>query len=528
MTAALRLVDPQPAPETVRRSLLRFITCGSVDDGKSTLIGRILFETGAVFDDQIEALRADSARFGTVGRDLDYALLVDGLSAEREQGITIDVAYRYFATQRRNFIVADTPGHEQYTRNMATGASTADVAVLLIDARRGLLPQTRRHASIVARMGVRHVVVAVNKMDLVGFREATFREIESAFLDAVARLGFESVTCIPVAARDGDNLVAPSKRMPWRRGAPLLSVLEEIDVAPRATGRGAFAMPVQWVNRPDSEFRGFSGTIASGAVAPGDQLLALPSRRVSRVARIVTASGDLAEAQTGRAVTITLTDEIDLSRGDVLVAANAQGGPRLVREIEAGLIVTGQRAVAVGESFLAKIGASLAQATIISVEHAFDVETFARKDVPTLALNDIGHVKLRFDRPQVVDDYTASKALGGFILIDRATNETSAFGFVEPDALADKGAEPADLATRALGPAGSALRQTRLRRLSWRVVSAVLVAAFVALVVGPGWALVAALADVTLRPALGWLHDKAWADAARRRDAGLSMDGGGI
>jgi bifunctional enzyme CysN/CysC len=530
MTAALRLVDsaPVPASEPARRSLLRFITCGSVDDGKSTLIGRILYETGAVFEDQLDALRADSARFGTNGRELDYALLVDGLSAEREQGITIDVAYRYFATATRNFIVADTPGHEQYTRNMATGASTADAAVLLVDARRGLLPQTRRHASIVARMGVRHVVVAVNKMDLVDFSEATFRAIERAFGPAVAGLGFASVACVPVAARDGDNLVVASKRTPWHRGPPLLSLLERIDVAPRAAAQAAFAMPVQWVSRPDADFRGFCGTIASGAAAPGDAVIALPSGRASRIARIVTAGGDLTAAQAGRAVVITLADEIDLSRGDVLVAAGARGGPRLASEIEAGVIVTGARTIAAGESFIIKLGTATAQAHVVAVEHALDVETLTRKPAQALTLNDIGRVRLRFDRPQVVDDYAASKALGGFILIDRATNETSAFGFVEPTAGAQERPSPDDLATRLLGPAGSTQRQTRLRRISWRLSSALAMLLIVGAFAGFGWGAFAALADAALRPALGALHAKIWTEAARRRDAGLSMDGGGI
>lgn len=412
-------------------SLLHFITCGSVDDGKSTLIGRLLYEAGAVFDDQLSVLDRDSRQFGTAGPARDYALLVDGLSAEREQGITIDVAYRYFATPRRAFIVADTPGHEQYTRNMATGASNAEVAVILIDARKGLLPQTRRHSFLVSLLGVRHVIVAVNKMDLVGFDKVVFRRIASEYRQAVAGLGFASITCIPVVARDGDNITSRSERMIWYTGPALLPWLERIDAEPPITSEAGAAMPVQWVNRPSPDFRGYAGTLAAGRLAAGDKIRALPSGRTSHIARIVTADGDLADAVAGQSVTLTLTDEIDLSRGDVIVA-DAALTARAVNRTAARLVVTADRTLRAGDRFLVKVGAATASATIERIDNVIDIESFAPASSEGLALNAIGHVWLRFDRKLALADYSTIRDLGSLLLIDRISGETVAFGIVPP------------------------------------------------------------------------------------------------
>ena len=332
--------------EVGNQSLLRFFTCGSVDDGKSTLIGRLLYDSKAVFEDQLGALDKDSKKFGTQGDNLDFALLVDGLAAEREQGITIDVAYRYFSTPRRSFIVADTPGHEQYTRNMATGASTADLAVILIDARKGILPQTRRHSFIVSMLRVRRVVLAINKMDLVGFDESVFRRIVDEYRIAAVRLGFATIECIPISARDGDNVTTRSASMPWYNGPVLLDYLETVDVNIAAATDAPFRLPVQWVNRPNLDFRGFAGTIASGRISQGDEIIAQPSGRRSRVARIVTADGDLETAGAEQAVTLTLADEVDVSRGDVIVAANDRIAAR--RQITASLIWMVEQPVQVG------------------------------------------------------------------------------------------------------------------------------------------------------------------------------------
>ncbi|MCM2330452.1 MAG: GTP-binding protein, partial [Pseudomonas sagittaria] len=300
------------------KSLLRFITCGSVDDGKSTLIGRLLYESKMLFDDQLAAVEADSKKFGTQGGEIDFALLVDGLAAEREQGITIDVAYRFFSTEKRKFIVADTPGHEQYTRNMVTGASNADVAILMVDARKGILTQSRRHSYIVSLLGIRHIVVAINKMDLVGYSETTFREIVADYMAFADRIGITDVTFIPMSAFKGDNIVAPSEHMPWYQGDTLMQFLETVQIDEADHEKAAFRLPVQWVNRPNLDFRGFAGTIASGKVKPGDRIRVQPSGRESTVARIVSMGGDLPEAVAGQSITLTLSDEIDISRGDVI------------------------------------------------------------------------------------------------------------------------------------------------------------------------------------------------------------------
>jgi len=403
------------------KGLLRFITCGSVDDGKSTLIGRLLFESKTIFEDQLAALGAASKKYGTTGQELDLALLVDGLAAEREQGITIDVAYRFFATERRKFIVADTPGHEQYTRNMATGASTADLAVVLIDARKGVLPQTRRHSFIVSMLGVRRIALAVNKMDLVGFSEARFREIVADYRAVAQALGIEEVEAIPLSARDGDNLLIPSDRTPWYDGPTLLHHLETVPLR-RVVDDGPFRMPVQWVNRPDDGFRGFTGQIASGTVRPGDPVVAVPSGRTSRIARIVTMDGDLAEAGPGRSITLTLADEIDVSRGDVLAAVDAE--PGTARAIEARVLWLGDRPMSPGDGYLFKTAARTVGCRPGAPRHRIDIERFAERPAATLALNEIGTLALSLDAPVAFEPYARDPALGGGILIDRVTDET--------------------------------------------------------------------------------------------------------
>ncbi|WP_114394159.1 sulfate adenylyltransferase subunit CysN [Oleisolibacter albus] len=408
------------------KSLLRFITCGSVDDGKSSLIGRLLYESKMLFEDQLAALEADSRKVGTRGGELDFALLVDGLAAEREQGITIDVAYRFFATDRRKFIVADTPGHEQYTRNMVTGASTADLAVILIDARKGVLTQTRRHSFLVSLLGIRHVVLAVNKMDLVGFDRTVFERIVAEYRAFAGPLGFAEITPVPLSAVYGDNVVSRSPATPWYRGPALLEHLEQVEVAgdPQAQ---PFRLPVQWVNRPNLDFRGFSGLIAAGRVRPGDRVRVLPGGTESRVARIVTYGGDLDEAVAGQSVTLTLTDEIDISRGDVLCAPDdpAWSGTRL----EAALVWMAEKPMVPGRSYLLKGGTRTALATL-APEARIDVNTLERTPAEALALNEIGLCLVTLDQAVALDAYDRNRETGGFILIDRVSNETVAAGMV--------------------------------------------------------------------------------------------------
>ncbi|MFN3672210.1 MAG: sulfate adenylyltransferase subunit 1 [Bosea sp. (in: a-proteobacteria)] len=411
------------------RSLLRFITCGSVDDGKSTLIGRLLFDTGAVPDDQLGALERDSRRFGTQGAAIDFALLVDGLSAEREQGITIDVAYRYFDTQRRSFIVADTPGHEQYTRNMATGASTADLAIILIDARLGLLKQTLRHSFIVSLVGVRQVVVAVNKMDLVDYDQAAFARICDAYRAATAPLGFAQIVFIPLSARDGDNVTRPSQAMPWHAGPTLLAHLETVSVSKAASSDSGAMLPVQWVNRPDPGFRGYAGNLASGRLRVRDEVVAWPSARRSRIARILAPSGEVGEAVAGQSVTVTLADQLDVSRGDVIAGRSALSPAR--RELQARLLWTGESAMLCGGRYLLKLASATANAVITGLDHSLDMDSFEPRPASRLAMNDIGRVSIALDKPLCALPFAQSAELGGFILIDRVSLETVAFGFVE-------------------------------------------------------------------------------------------------
>jgi bifunctional enzyme CysN/CysC len=410
------------------KSLLRFITCGSVDDGKSTLIGRLLHDTKLLLDDQVAALEADSRRHGTQGGDIDFALLVDGLAAEREQGITIDVAYRFFGTDKRKFIVADCPGHEQYTRNMATGASTADLAVVLVDARKGLLTQTRRHSYIVSLLGIRHVLLAVNKMDLVGYDEGVFNDIVAGYRELAATLGIPNVTCIPLSALKGDNMLERSAATPWYGGETLLEHLENVQVEREIQDIG-FRMPVQWVCRPDQNFRGFAGTIVAGSIMPGADIAVLPSGQRSKVARIVTADGDLARADAGQAVTLTLADEIDASRGDVIAAAN--NPPEVADQFAAHLLWLGEHQLLPGRPYWLKIGARTVGATITEIKHKVDVNTQEELAAKSLELNEVAYCNLYLDQPVPFEAYADNHALGAFILVDRQSNATVAAGTLD-------------------------------------------------------------------------------------------------
>jgi bifunctional enzyme CysN/CysC len=411
-----------------KKSLLRFLTCGSVDDGKSTLIGRLLYDTKLLFEDTLASLEKDSKKFGTTGEDIDFALLVDGLEAEREQGITIDVAYRFFATDKRKFIVADTPGHEQYTRNMATGASNSDLAVILIDARKGVLTQTRRHAYIASLLGIRHIVLAVNKIDLVDYSQSVFDKIVSDFHVFAARLNFASQVAIPLSARYGVNVMEKSSETPWYTGPSLLSHLEIVDVDTALADR-PFRMPVQWVNRPDLDFRGFSGTIAGGRVRPGDQVTVAKSGRTSQVARVVTIDGDLAEGVAGDAVTLTLADEVDISRGDVL--ADPQSRPEVSDQFAAHVLWMADEELLPGRQYLLKLGTATVPAQVSGLKHKIDVNTLDHLAGKTLALNEVGYCNVSLSQPLAFDPYRANRDTGGFILIDRFTNATVGAGMID-------------------------------------------------------------------------------------------------
>jgi bifunctional enzyme CysN/CysC len=410
------------------KQLLRFITCGSVDDGKSTLIGRLLHDTKLLLDDQLAALEADSRRHGTQNGQIDFALLVDGLQAEREQGITIDVAYRFFSTDQRKFIVADCPGHEQYTRNMATGASTADLAIVLVDARKGLLTQTRRHSYIVSLLGIRHVVLAVNKMDLVDHDPAVFARIADDYRALAAQLGIPDVTAIPLSALNGDNMLSRSERMPWYAGPTLLEHLETVDISHARRDLG-LRLPVQWVCRPDQNFRGFAGTLVSGTARVGEEIVALPSGRRSKIARIVTGDGDLDTAITGQAVTLTLEDEIDISRGDVIAAASSPA--QVADQFAAHLLWMGEHALLPGRPYWLKIGARTVGASVTEIKHRVDVNTQDHLAAKHLELNEVGYCNLHLDQPVAFESYADSRELGAFILIDRQTNGTVAAGTLD-------------------------------------------------------------------------------------------------
>ncbi|VWB14421.1 sulfate adenylyltransferase subunit CysN [Burkholderia lata] len=413
---------------TPTQDLLRFITCGSVDDGKSTLIGRLLYESNMLFDDQLTQLEADSKKVGTQGGELDFALLVDGLSAEREQGITIDVAYRFFATARRKFIVADTPGHEQYTRNMITGASTADLAVILIDARKGVLTQTRRHSHLVALIGIKRVVLAINKMDLVDYDRAVFERIDADYRAFAAELGLAEIVSIPMSALRGDNVIAPSARMPWYAGLTLMQHLDTLPLAARVTRDEPFRLPVQWVNRPHLNFRGYAGSIASGEIRVGERVRVLPSGKESRVASVITQGGESDIARAGDAVTLTLADEIDISRGDMIARADAP--PEVADQFEATLVWMHDEPLLPGRPYLVKLGTQTVGATCATPKYKIDVNTREHLAARTLALNEIGVCNLSFDRPVAFDPYDRNRHTGGFIVIDRFTNDTVGAGML--------------------------------------------------------------------------------------------------
>ena len=411
-----------------KKTFLRFLTCGSVDDGKSTLIGRLLYDSKLLFDDQLSSLENDSKQHGTTGGDIDFALLVDGLEAEREQGITIDVAYRFFSTAKRKFIVADTPGHEQYTRNMATGASNSELAVILVDARKGVLVQTRRHAYIVSLLGIRHVVLAVNKIDLVDFRQDVFDAIVAEFAAFAKDLGFQTIVPIPLSARFGDNVISKSANTPWYDGPPLLAHLETVDVD-TAVADKPFRMPVQWVNRPDLDFRGFSGTIVSGRIKPSDAIAVANSGRTSTVKRIVTYDGDLQSAAVGEAVTLTLTDEVDVSHGDVLCAAQVR--PEVSDQFAAHLLWMSEEELLPGRQYILKLATSSVPAQVTALKYKIDVNRLDQYAAKTLHLNEIGYVNLSLAQPLAFDPYRDSRDMGGFILIDRFTNATVGAGMID-------------------------------------------------------------------------------------------------
>ncbi len=410
------------------KTMLRFITCGSVDDGKSTLIGRLLYDSKMIFEDQLATLEADSKRVGTQGENIDFALLVDGLAAEREQGITIDVAYRFFATEKRKFIVADTPGHEQYTRNMVTGASTADLAVILIDARKGVLTQTRRHSYLAHLLGIRHIVLAVNKMDLVGYDREVFDRIVADYRAFAESIGIIEFTAVPISGLGGDNIASPSVAMGWYDGPTLLSHLETVELDQSADQRKPFRLPVQWVNRPNLDFRGFAGTIVSGQVHPGDEVRVLPSGKTSSVARIVTLDGELERAVAGQAVTLCLADEIDCSRGQVITAANSP--VEVADQFEATVIWMDEDEMVPGRAYWLKIGPQTVSATVAQPKYQVNVNTMEHLAAKTLDLNAIGVAVVTTDRDIPFAPYEDSRDLGGFILIDKLTNRTVGAGLI--------------------------------------------------------------------------------------------------
>ena len=506
MSAALKLPVPEPITPDPEKTLLHLVTCGSVDDGKSTLLGRLLFDSNAVLDDQLTALDRDSKRFGTQGDARDYALLVDGLSAEREQGITIDIAYRYFSTPRRSFILADAPGHEQYTRNMATGASRADLAIILIDARRGVLPQTRRHSYIVGMLGVRNIVLAVNKMDLVGFDRAIYEKIVADYRAAVAPLGFASIVAIPICAREGDNVVTRSARMAWYNGPALLEHLESVPAEPEPDTASGFRFPVQLVNRPNLDFRGYAGTVCSGTAYANQPVIVQPSGARSRIARIVTADGELASAEAGQAVTLTLTDEIDISRGDVIVPADSP--LTSVSEITARVLWMVEEPLSIGQGLLIKIGAATANVRVASLYHAIDIHSFATRPASQLAMNEIGVAELVFDKPLAAAAYATDRELGALVLIDRMTNQTVALGVVDatPTSVEAEAGEKPAATTRAPAVAPATVPRAEADQVSvWsgRLLSAAVLAGLVAGVSGNAMlAAAVGIADIVLCPIL--------------------------
>lgn len=410
------------------KGLLRFITCGSVDDGKSTLIGRLLYESKLLFEDQLAAMEADSKKYGTQGDEMDFALLVDGLAAEREQGITIDVAYRFFSTDQRKFIVADTPGHEQYTRNMVTGASTADAAILMVDARQGVVTQTRRHSFLMQLIGIRHVVVAINKMDLVDYSQQIFDDIVADYRAFADEIGLTEVTFIPMSALKGDNIIAHGEQMPWYHGTTLLGFLETVEVDDARLQGKPFRLPVQWVNRPNLDFRGFSGTIASGVIRPNDEIRVLPSGQTTRVGRIVTFDGDIDQAVVGQSITLTTTEEIDISRGDVITTLDSP--PQVADQFETSLVWMHDEPLYPGRPYLMKIGTQTVSATVTDIKYEVNINTLEHTAAKQLELNGIGVCTLSVNRPIPFDPYAENQDTGGFILIDRMSNDTVGAGML--------------------------------------------------------------------------------------------------
>ena len=511
-----------------RKSLLRFITCGSVDDGKSTLIGRLLYESKRLFDDQLATLERDSRKHGTQGGGIDFALLVDGLASEREQGITIDVAYRFFSTDRRTFIVADTPGHEQYTRNMATGASTADVAILLIDARKGLTRQTRRHALLVSMLGIRHVALAINKMDLVEWSEERFKRISAEFRAFSVNLGFDQIAAIPLSALHGENVVEPSSQASWYAGPTLLSYLETVEVEQKA-GAEPFRMPVQWVNRPNPEFRGFAGFVTSGRVRSGDRVRILPSGLETSIAQIVTMDGELNEAVAGQSVTLTLSDEVDISRGDVIASIERQA--QVSSRIEARLFWMATEHLKEGDQFLLKIGAASVPARVVRVRQRIDLASLASVPVSSLGANDVGHVVLALDQPIAFDPYIESRRTGGFILIDRESFDTVAIGLVD-GAVAE---QPVNLqVVRNNAPlawikwTGEQKRRSALKAMSWRIIGSVAtVGAAIALTQDIRLAAAIGATEVVTKLVLYYGHERLWARIRYGLSVATGQHGGG-
>jgi len=490
-----------------RKSLLRFIVCGSVDHGKSTLIGRLLYESGLVLSDQIAALGRDGGRRGGHGEELDFSLLLDGLAAEREQRITIDVAYRFFATARRKYIVADAPGHEQYTRNMATGASTADLALLLVSATDGLTRQTRRHAIIVSTLGVRRIVVAINKMDLVGWSQSRFVELEVEFRSFLQELDIDDVTFIPLSAREGENLVCRSQHMGWYQGPSLLEYLETVEVEPRVRSAG-FRMPVQYVNRPDSTFRGYCGLISSGEVYPGMAVQVLPSGQCTQIARIVSADGDLAHARAGKAITLTLSDDIDVSRGDVI--SDCALSPAVADRFDARLVWIGREALVPGRSYLMKLATATATATVEQPICVVDLETNGSAAADCLVANDIGTAVIKIDRLIAVDHYADCRDTGSFILIDHETCDTIALGIIEAVQSSAFGAAKASLLH--LMRSTETRARSIAKAVSWRATGSLDTFMIAALITGNSkLAGGVALAKILTKTALYYVHERAWA-----------------
>jgi sulfate adenylyltransferase large subunit len=497
------------------KSLLRFIVCGSVDHGKSTLIGRLLYESGLVLSDQLQALDREAGKGGGSGEPLDFSLLLDGLAAEREQKITIDVAYRFFTTARRKYIVADAPGHEQYTRNMATGASTADLALLLVSATDGLTRQTRRHAIIVSTLGIRRFVIAVNKMDLAGWSEARFAELQAEFRPFLRELGADEVVFIPLSAREGDNLVRRSERMPWYRGPSLLEYLDNVDAEPLRRDAG-FRMPVQYVNRPDSTFRGYCGLVAGGEVWTGMPVQVLPSGRRTHVARIVTADGDLVHAVAGQAVTVTLSDDVDVSRGDVI--ADGVSAAAVADRFDARLVWIGPEALAPDRSYVMKLATATATATIESPVFAVDLETNRSSAAAGLAANDIGTATVRLDRLVMMDRYADGRDTGSFILIDPETCDTVALGTIEavkPVAAGMPDRKQADRPAKRdlldLVRAAESRGRSAVKAVTWRATGSVDTFVLTALITGNlHVAGGVALAEIVTKTTLYYLHERAW------------------